>query len=190
MKSIEKVKKLFLSRRYNRILWENIVVKHKTIFYKTLNFFWKVMNPWKNKYEKIKKNIYLIKRYFNTTCRIAPSVVIKDDVFIYIIKQKKVDWEIMKFSDLDNIEVREKLKEIMRINKVFWEEEGLFLDLFWTDIILKPYLIHNLILHEKNIYIFDFWLLDRKSENIIFKLLSHTFYNLQMFLLKFLTKTL
>lgn len=190
MKNIEKVKECLLKEKHKRFFWENIVIQKDDFFYKTLNRMWKIMHHWENKYKSVVENIELIEEYFWNICEIAETEVIKDEDFFYIIKQKKLNWNILKFRDLKHKKVKNKMIEIMKINNIFWKEKWLFLDIFWTDVLFKPHSIHNLMIDDDKIFIFDFWLLNKNSPVIIFRILSYFFYYLQNFLFKILIKFL
>jgi len=189
MKNLDNVKKMFEKNRYKRIFWECIVVEHDNCFYKTPNYTWKMVHSWKDKYKCVVNSVDLIKKYFSKICKITETEITKNDECHYIIKQKKIHGDILKFSDFKNEIIRKKMTEILKINKQLWKKEWYFLDLFWTDVFFKLK-VSNLILYKNDIYIFDFWLLNKNSKNYFFRFLSYIFYYLQIFLLDILIRFL
>jgi len=190
MKNLINVKLLFKKEKFKRIFWENIVVYDEWYFYKTLNRLWKIMHPRKNRFNNIKNNIDIIKEYFWNICEIADTEIIPDEEYLYIIRQQKINWNILKISNLKNKEIKESFIKIMNINIKLWKEKWYFLDIFWTDVLLNFFYIHNLMLYNWNIYIFDFWLLNRNSTNPFFRFVSLCFYYIQILFFKLIIKFL
>jgi hypothetical protein len=62
-----------------------------------------------------------------------------------------------------------------------WKEKWLFLDILGTDCIFHPTSLHNLMIYKGHIYLFDFWLLDKNANSIIFRFFSRLFFHMQCF---------
>ncbi len=82
-------------------------------------------------------------------------------------------------------ELLSKFKRLIIANEVMWTQQWVFLDLLGSDIVTHPQTIHNLLTDGKNIYIFDFWLLEKKSKNIVFRYFSHFWQKLQLVFIKY-----
>lgn len=188
MQNINKVKEIFYKKKSKRLLWENIVIEYWNYYYKTLSKFWKFMYKWEKKYSNLLKYKKIIEENFWDICEIAETEIIKDPEFHYIIKQKTLEWKIMEVSDLKDENIQKKFKIIIKRNKDFWNKKWYFLDLFWTDMFFSPFKIHNLIVCNWEIYIFDFWLLNKNSKNKAFRITTYFFYLIQSFLIFIILK--
>lgn len=183
---INKIRKLRKNHSSLRIFWENFVFSEWDFFYKMPSFIWKIIF-YKDleSYNELEKNFYFIKKYFWKDFKIADTQIFKDEKNHYVIKQKKIDWEILSIKQLkNNSNLKKKFQELMNINYKLWEKEWIYLDILWTDFIFKPTKIHNIIIDWKDLYIFDFWVLKKNSPNFIFRKLSNFFYWCQIFFIK------
>jgi len=91
----------------------------------------------------------------------------------------------MRVTDLKAPYIKDKMAQIIVRNQLFWEEQGRYLDILGTDILWNPHEIHNLILQKNKIVIFDFGILNKRSRNPFFRMLSYFFYFIQMGYIKF-----
>lgn len=182
MKEIDIIKKGFKQNWFKRLFSENIVIEHKNFFYKTPNISWKYLfHKWKCPYKSIKKDYNLIKQIFWNDFIVVNTKIIKDIDITYIIKQKKITWKILSNKDLNNNKIKNKLLLILYLNKKLWKEKWVFLDILWTDALYSPFKLHNLMIKDGTIYIFDFWFLNKNSYSFTFKIFSIFFYYLQLF---------
>lgn len=184
IKKINKLKK----QKFNwRILWENFVFKHKNTYYKMPSFIGRnIFYRNNNSFVQATKNVELITKYFGKVLTIAPTKIIQNTDWHFIIKQKALPGKILTRQDLqNNYLLLSKFKKLIIINEIFWKKEGVFLDLLWSDFALQPNKIHNLITDWKEIYIFDFGLFYKKPTNIIFKIFSNVATQIQMFVIKY-----
>ena len=186
-KVIKKVNKRKKNKINWRILWENFVFKHKDTYYKMPSFIGKnVFYRKNNSFEQAKINLELIQKYFWKVIKIAPSKIIKNSDWHFLIKQKEIVWHMLTKQDLaENYLLLSKFKKLVIINEIFWEKEGVFLDLLWSDFALQPNKVHNLITDWKDIYIFDFGLFYKKPRNFIFKIFSNVATKIQMNVIKY-----
>ena len=186
-KVIKKVNKLKKDKINWRILWENFVFKHKDTYYKMPSFIGKNVFYRKNdSFKQAKINLELIQKYFWKVIKIAPSKIIKNSDWHFLIKQKEIVWHMLTKQDLaENYLLLSKFKKLVIINEIFWEKEGVFLDLLWSDFALQPNKVHNLITDWKDIYIFDFGLFYKKPRNFIFKIFSNVATKIQMNVIKY-----
>lgn len=170
-----------------RILWENFVFKHKDTYYKMPSFIGKnVFYRQNDSFVQAKKNLELIDKYFWKVLTIAPTKIIQNTDWHFLIKQKQIEWHMLTKKDLSkNYLLLSKFKKLVIINEIFWAKEWVFLDLLWSDFALQPNQIHNLITDWKEIYIFDFGLFYKKPQNFIFKIFSNVATQIQMFVIKY-----
>jgi hypothetical protein len=183
IKKINNLKKRYINWR---LLWENFVFFYKWNYYKMPSFIWKQIFYKKNdSHQQAIKNFELIKKYFWKVIKIADTKILKNSDWHYIIKQKKIEGSILEKKDLENnYLLLSQFKKIIIINEIFWKNEGVYLDLLWSDFALKPNKIHNLITDWKNIYIFDFWLFEKKPKSYIFMLFSRVATRIQILVIK------
>ncbi|MCD5380354.1 hypothetical protein LR004_00345 [Candidatus Gracilibacteria bacterium] len=186
-KVIKKVNKRKKNKINWRILGENFVFKHKDTYYKMPSFIGKNVFYRKNdSFEQAKINLELIQKYFGKVIKIAPSKIIKNSDGHFLIKQKEIVGHMLTKQDLaENYLLLSKFKKLVIINEIFWEKEGVFLDLLGSDFALQPNKVHNLITDGKDIYIFDFGLFYKKPRNFIFKIFSNVATKIQMNVIKY-----
>lgn len=182
----EQVYTLLRKVKYKRFFSENMVVLHKGYYYKTLSFWGKLMHKSENYPESIEHTLKRITKYFWHLCMIVPIEIYIDETYSYIIKQKQIPWEILHIRHLFSPYIREILYKILDQNDQFWKQEGKYLDILGMSIFLKPTCIHNIILYNNTLYLFDFWVLNKQSPFFFFKILSYVFYFLQKYYLYFL----
>ncbi len=178
---IKKIIEIKKQKRSFRIFWENFVFEHEGYFYKIPNIVAKtIFYNWKNSFEEVKKSYNLIKKYFWKDFLIPETKIIEYKPWSYLIKQKKIPQEFLTKKLLkENIILQEKFKKLMYINEQMWEKEGYFLDITWTDFIYKSNTLHNLMVFQKEICIFDFWLLNKNDKSKIFRFVSKVSYEIQ-----------
>jgi hypothetical protein len=157
-----------------RILWENFVFQDGDHYYKMPTSLYKrTMYHNSNSYEKVVSALILIKKYFWPLVTIPKTEVLKDKDGNYVIKQQEILWKKLSRKTLeDNPKLLSKFSRIVIANEIMWEEQWFFLDLLGSDILIHPNTIHNLFSDGENIYIFDFWLLEKSSKSILFKYFS------------------
>ena len=177
-KRINKLKKNKISFR----LGENFVFKEWKNYYKMPSFIGRNIFYRKvNSFKQAKKNIKLIEKYFWKVFTIANTKIIKDLNWHYIIKQKEVQWKKLTRKMLENNpRLTAKFRKLIIINEIFWEKEKVFLDLLGSDFFYKPDTIHNIISDGKELYIFDFGLLEKRKDNSIFWWISYLSRKLQL----------
>lgn len=181
MDEIEEIKNLVKKKKALRTFWENHVYYNNWYFYKIPSFFWKlIFYKDLESYTEVKNNYELLERYFWEYFKIADTDIFKDKDNHYVIKQKKLDWDILSVRDIkkDSL-LKDKFRKLMEINEKMWEEKNIFLDILWTDFIFNPFRIHNIIKNWDNLYLFDFWVLKKDSKNSVFRFFSNLFYHLQ-----------
>jgi len=182
-KQVQKIKKMRQWKFSWRIFWENFVFKDGEHYYKMPTFLFKNTKYRKtDSYEKVIDSMRIIKKYFWPLTRIPSTEVLKDSDKNYIIKQENIDWKKLSYKDMEkNPKLLSKFRRLIIANELMWIKEGVFLDLLWSDIITQPSIIHNLLTDWENIYVFDFWLLEKKSKNIFFSYFSRfwTWFQLQ-----------
>lgn len=187
MNELKKVKKILLKKQSWRIFSENIVIEYNNSFYKCPNFAWKfIFYKWIDAYKFIHKSYKLLLNYFSNDFKVVNSKIIKDKKLIYIIKQEKINWRLLVKKDLKDKKIRKQVIKLLEINDFLWKKEWLFLDILWTDIISKPLTFHNIFINDWELYIFDFWLLNKKAHSRTFRFLSYLFYYLQNFWIKYI----
>ena len=181
MSRIDRIKKIFAASKNYRALGENIVCTDGKYYYKTPGIVWKILFYWRmSSHKEIKKSIDLIHEYFWTSCHVVHTQIIKAPEGNYILKQKEIKGELISKKDLDeNPVLRGKFEWLMHQSEKMWKEKWYFLDILGTDFFYKPNYIHNLMTNGEELYIFDFWLLDGHSRNIVFRLVSHIMYRFQ-----------
>lgn len=175
MKEIERIQKLRKGKFSWRILWENFVFQDSENYYKMPTALAKnVMYRKSNSYEKICDSMRIVQKYFWPLTKIPKTEVLKQKDGHYIIKQKNISGKKLTKKNMEeNPELLSKFRRLVIANEVMWMKEGVFLDLLWSDIISHPKTIHNLLTDGKNIYVFDFGLLEKKSSNMFFRYFSH-----------------
>ncbi len=185
MKNLDEIKKLLKKIPIRRFFAENRVVEYKNFFYKCPNITWKYLF-YRNKdaYKAIEHSYEITKKYFWKDFDIAKTEIYRDENLLYIIKQEKIHWEILSPKFFKNIEIKNKTLLFLEINKKLWEQEWLFLDVLWTEVILNPFKMHNLVIKWDQIFIFDFWFINRKSSRWFFRYFSTVIYYLQVFWLE------
>jgi len=184
----KEIEKLLLKNQRSRLIAENIVVEYNNHFYKSPNFSGEFLfYKWVCPFTCLHKSYKILKEYFWDDFEIVDTHIYKDDYLSYIIKQEKIKWRALNKNDFSDEEIKRKFLKLIKINKKMWKKEGLFLDILWTDFLIKPFSIHNIFICEnKKLYIFDFGLLNKKANSYIFRFVSYFFYNLQLFWIKVL----
>lgn len=174
-KQIRDIKKLRKSKFSWRVLWENFVFQDWDHFYKMPTFLAKnIMYRDNDSYEKLVEAMRIIKKYFWPLANIPKTELFKEKSWHYIMKQENIPWEkLTKKALKNNPKLLSKFERLIIANELMWKKEWVFLDLLWSDIVAHPQTIHNLFTDWGNIYIFDFWLLEKQSKNIFFKYFSH-----------------
>jgi len=172
IKHIHKLKKQNISWRF---LWENFVFKHQDHYYKMPTFLARnIVYRSVDSRKKVQDNFKTIKKYFWSLTRIPETQFLKDTNGHYIIKQKDIHWEKLSKKLLENNpKLVSKFQRLIIANEIMWRKEWVFLDLLGSDIIAHPNTIHNLLTDGENIYVFDFWLLEKTSNNLFFRYFSY-----------------
>lgn len=170
-----------------RILGENFVFTDGESYYKMPTFLAKnVMYRKNDSYEKVCEGLETIKKYFWPLTKIPETKIHEDASWHYVIEQKKIAWEKLTRKILEHSpELLSKFRRLIIANEIMRTQEGVFLDLLWSDIVSHPQTIHNLLTDGKDIYIFDFGLLESESKNIFFRYFSHFGKRLQLTFIKF-----
>lgn len=171
MRHAEDIKSRAKNKFSWRIFWENFVFKHEEHYYKMPTFLAKnVMYRNSDSYEKVVEAMCIIKKYFWPLTLIPKTEVFREKSGHYVLKQENIAWEKITKKLLEsNPKLLSKFRRLIIANEIMWQKEGVFLDLLWSDIITHPKTIHNLLTDWENIYVFDFWLLEKSSKNIFFK---------------------
>ena len=169
-----------------RILWENFVFQEGKHFYKMPTALYKhTMYKHTDSYEKVVDALILIKKYFGPIVTIPKTEILKDDSANYVIKQQEIPGEKLTKKHLkDNPKLVSKFARIIMANELMWKQQWFFLDILGSDILKQPNTIHNLFTDWENIYIFDFWLLEKSSKNIFFRYFSRLWTRLQLMFMK------
>lgn len=169
-----------------RILWENFVFQDGNHFYKMPTFLARnIMYRRLDSYEKICSSLKTIQQYFWPLTKIPHTEILHDEKH-YIIKQVCIDGEKLTRKHLEaSPKLLSKFKRLIIANEIMWLKEWVFLDLLGSDIILHPNEIHNLLTDGENIYVFDFWLLEKSSHNLLFRYFSHFAQKFQLFIVKY-----
>lgn len=171
----EKIKAIRKWKFSWRIFGENFVFFHEDNYYKmptalAKNTIYRKIDS----YDKVCESHEMIKKYFWKITKIPKTEIEKDEKKWYIIKQASVDGEKLTKALLEKKpRLLSKFKRLIIANEVMRMEEGVFLDLLGSDIVAHPQTIHNLLTDGKDIYVFDFWLLEKTSDNAFFRHLSH-----------------
>ena len=186
MTEVEKIHSLRKWKFSWRILGENFVFRYENHFYKMPTFLARnIMYRKIDSYDKINASLKIIQKYFWALTKI-PSTEIFHDNKNYIIKQVCINWQKLSRKHLEESpKLLSKFKRLIIANEIMWLKEWVFLDLLGSDIILHPHKIHNLLTDWENIYIFDFWLLEKSSHNIFFRYFSHFSQKFQIFIVKY-----
>lgn len=186
MNKAEYIKKKAKNKFSWRLLGENFVFKDGNHYYKMPTFLARnVMYRKTDSYEKIGQSLEIIKKYFWPLTKIPKTKVYCDDRHHYVIKQKTIKGEKLTRKHMENNpKLLSKFKRLIIANEIMWLKEGVFLDLLGSDIVTHPQTIHNLLTDWENIYVFDFWLLEKRSKNIFFRYFSHFWQWFQLIFLK------
>lgn len=187
MTQAETIKQMRKGRLSWRILWENFVFQEGETYYKMPTFLAKnVMYRNNDSYEKVCQGLETIKQYFWPLTKMPETVIHEDKKGHYIIEQKKIPGEKLTKNLLESSpELLSKFKRLVIANEIMWMQEWVFLDLLWSDILTHPQTIHNLLTDWKDIYVFDFWLLESTSKNMFFRYFSHFGQKLQILFIKY-----
>lgn len=187
MKQIQNIKKLRRWKFSWRILWENFVFQHGENFYKMPTFLAKnLMYTKADSYEKVCDSMRIIKKYFWPLTKIPDTTVFREKNGHYIIQQKKIPGRKLSRKTMEeHPEILSKFKRLVIANEIMWTKEWVFLDLLGSDILSHPQTIHNLFTDGKHIYIFDFWLLEKKSSHVLFRYFSHFAQKIQLLFIKY-----
>ncbi len=174
MNQAEKIKKMVKYKISWRILGENFVFQEWDHYYKMPTFLAKnIMYRTNDSYEKVVESYELIKKYFWPLTKIPETHIYCDTHNHYVIRQKTVKGKKLTKAHLkNNPKLLSKFRRLIIANEVMWEQQWVFLDLLGSDILTQPNTIHNLLTDGKNIYVFDFWLLEKDSKNIFFRMIS------------------
>jgi len=158
-----------------RLLWENFVFCEGNNFYKMPTFLARnVMYRKTDSYEKVCDSMRVIKKFFWPLTKMPKTQILKDKQWHYIIKQSSISWEKLTRKILESSPaLLSKFKRLVIANEIMWMKEWVFLDLLGSDIITHPQTIHNLLTDGKDIYVFDFGLLEKSSSNMFFRYFSH-----------------
>jgi hypothetical protein len=133
-----------------------------------------IMYKKNDSYEQVVDAMRVIQEYFWPLAHIPKTELLKDSSGHYVMKQKSISWNKLTRKLLEESpKLLSKFKRLIIANEIMWLKEWVFLDLLWSDIVAHPQTIHNLITDGDNIYIFDFWLLEKNSKNIFFRYFSH-----------------
>lgn len=173
-KELEHINKKAGNRFSWRLLGENFILKEGETYYKMPSIVGKYLF-YKNidSYEKARENLEIIKKYFWKVLEIADTEIIKNTDSHYIIKQKAINGEKLTKKMLEKRPILyAKFKKLILINEIMWEKENFFLDILGTDFAHDPFTIHNLIVVENEIFLFDFWLLEKQKKISIFWVVS------------------
>ncbi len=175
MKEADSIKRSAKNKFSWRLLWENFVFRQWDHYYKMPTFLARnIMYRKVDSYEKVVDSMRIIHQYFWALTKIPETKVLKDKQKNYVIKQKNINGEKLTKEHLENDpKLLSKFKRLIIANEVMWLRKWVFLDLLGSDILTHPNTIHNLLTDGENIYVFDFWLLEKKSKNIFFRYFSH-----------------
>lgn len=186
MTEAEKIHDLRKHKFSWRLLGENFVFRDGDHFYKMPTFLARnIMYRKIDSYEKVTESLKIIEQYFGKITKI-PHTEILHDGKNYIIKQVCIQGEKLSRKHLEESpKLLSKFKRLIIANEVMWLKEWVFLDLLGSDIVLHPNEIHNLLTDGENIYVFDFWLLEKSSHNLFFRYFSHFAQKLQLFVVKY-----
>ena len=182
---VQKIKALAKTKKNFRVFWENFVFSDEKYFYKIPNFtgkmiFYKDINS----YDALKNNFNLIKEFFWEHSIIAETDILKDWKQ-YIIKQKKIKGEILKIKDLQKKEkLKKSFSKIMKQNQKMWEKHWVYLDILGTDFILDPRKVHNIMTDWENLFLFDFWVINKNATDPTIKIINKFLYKLQKEVIK------
>ena len=188
MPRFSSVLSLFDGMSCGQIALNRVGIEYDNYFYKSPNFSWEFLfYKWISPYDNVIDNYVTLKKYFSNDFEIVSTLIFKDKDLSYIIKQKKIIWRVLNKNDFNDNQIKDNFLKLIKINKQMWKNEGLFLDILWTDILFKPFSVHNIFTCDnKKIYIFDFWLLNKNANNYLFRFISYFFYYFQLFWIKVL----
>ncbi|MCP4523409.1 MAG: hypothetical protein GY828_04255 [Candidatus Gracilibacteria bacterium] len=176
------IKRLFRQSKWKRVFAENTVVEHDKFFYKTPSIVGKkLFHDTSCPYDNNRESYELIREKFGKDFHVAVTEILQDKEYGVIIKQEKISGSILSKKDLLNTNIQKDLVHLLDINKKLWKERGLFLDILGTDCLYKPFHLHNLMLHQNSLVLFDFGLLNKNASNVFFRFFSHLFFHVQCF---------
>lgn len=170
MDKVSKIKNKAKDKFSWRLLGENFVFKEGNHYYKMPTFLAKnTMYRKTDSYEKIISALEIITTYFGPLTKIPKTKIFRDERNHYVIKQRSISGEKLTKKHLrENPKLLSKFRRLIIANEIMWQQEGVFLDLLGSDIITKPNTIHNLLTDNKEIFIFDFGLLEKNASNNTF----------------------
>lgn len=186
MTRAEQIQKLRKWKFSWRLLGENFVFRDGKSYYKMPTFLARNLMYRKNdSYEKVCDSMRIIQKYFWALTKIPKTIVHRDSDGHYVIEQKIICGEKLSKKTLKKSpELLSKFKRLVIANEIMWMKEWVFLDLLGSDYITHPQTIHNLLTDGKEIYVFDFWLLEKKSSSVFFRHFSHFAQRTQLWLVK------
>ena len=186
MTEAENIKHMRKGKISWRLLGENFVFQDGDSYYKMPTFLARnTMYRNTGSFQKVNQSIEIIKKYFWPLTKIPKTEVFCDETCHYVIKQEKIEGEKLTRKMLEeNPQLLSKFKRLIIANELMWKKEGVFLDLLGSDIVSHPQTIHNLLSDGKDIYVFDFWLLESKSKNIFFRYFSHFGQKIQLYFIR------
>ena len=158
-----------------RIIGENFVFKEGSHYYKMpwivgKNIFYKEIDS----HKKAQENFELIKKYFGKIFTIAETDILKNTDGHYIIKQKEIHGEKLNRKHLEeNVHLLGKFRKLIIINEIIWEKEWVCLDILGSDFVSNPNSIPNIMTDGDELFLFDFWLLEKKPKNKLFEIISN-----------------
>lgn len=165
--------------RLSRPLGENLVFRFGEDYYKFPNYPTLLFGADVDQAAAMRRHIRLVGRYFGRYCRLARTEVVPHEG-AYFLRQETVEAE--KIS-LDMIErdpaVRAAIVRLLADNDRLWERHGCYLDMIGSEGFADPSRLHNLLWDGERIVIFDFGLLNSRSENALFAYFSRAVYALQ-----------
>ena len=187
MKEAEEIQKKCRWKFSWRITAENFVFYDGGNYYKMPTFLAKnTMYRKVKSYEKVCNSLITIKKYFWPLTKIPTTVILRDKKWHYVIKQKSINGKKLTKKILkNNPTILSKFKRLIIANEIMRRKEGVFLDLLGSEFLTSPQTIHNLLTDEKEIYVFDFWLLEWKSKNMFFWYFSHFAQKINLFFAKY-----
>ncbi|NDK09847.1 hypothetical protein GW846_03650 [Candidatus Gracilibacteria bacterium] len=176
-KKAEEIQEMRKGKFSWRLLGENFVFEEDGHFYKMPTYLAKnTMYRDCSSYEKVNTSLETIRKYFGPIAFIPETKIYEDSEGHFVIDQVKVEGgkELTRDMMDNNPELLSRFKRLVIANEVMWQNEGVFLDLLGSDIVTHPQTIHNLITDGKDLYVFDFGLLEKKPKNILFRVISHS----------------
>lgn len=170
--------------RRSRLFAENHVFLYAWYRYKFPNYPELFLGKHEDYVSVLHDQMQLICCYLRSVCMIAQTTLVPYQSS-YFIKQAPVKWSIItRHMVKNNPQLHRILVDFLIQNKRMRTEQWIFVDMMWTDAIVQPWKLHNLIWNGSEICIFDFGVLDRRSPNFFFRWLSWLFYNVQTLIIK------